>query len=690
MKIKKLRYTGIKNRSQEIAFTGTCTAIVGNNRTGKTTVRDAILLGMTGQHPDLPKTNPGIMRLAGGPMMEVEVQMENGERVRRTWMRTPKGNITAKVDGELSGVADVCPFMPGEFLVMTPKARLNYLAGLGAAGEIQERMEALGIGCDDDVSPAVAMEVAETAVIEERKEAKREVDRLKKALQEHLAIAPAMTSEKRALSVADATARLVEAKTAQRAAEDQLKALEEKIGQMRFAADQAAALCPAIAPNPKRLAELMAKDAAVRVTMPTRRSLEDETEELRSFLSDNAAEIEATQSRIAEFDPDGEVQNTITEQTIAEKRAAVHGSLRQANLYREQATGIREMADDQEAKTKTFLAREKCPTCGTSGAAWKEQYASERRLEISTLRARAQDVEQKAIREEAEARRGQEELEEDQNLLALWQEHQKDLAMVKRFKEAEQKVQNAEAKLAELPARMSGAEYEELDVLTAAEAMDGKVKALGEVPTMEQINKEERRRNDVLDILRRSKLLVGEAEDLLEGAQTAERQIETAKQWSVVKADLERRKTEAGEILAEVEERISAIGAAKLEIMELIWKPIVEVSSSIARLTFGTEGITVKSSGSDFGLEDKDGFRPFDVLSGSEQTVLTFGLGVALAARRETKIAMIDELSRLDDATRERFLGGVVTGFGGAVDQVILMDHRQEFPAGVQIVKIEN
>ena len=89
MKIKEITITGMhKVVNKTYQLNDSVTYFVGENGAGKSTILEAIQLALLGYIPGYAKTNESIMKHASGPMMSVELKLDNDISINRMWMRS--------------------------------------------------------------------------------------------------------------------------------------------------------------------------------------------------------------------------------------------------------------------------------------------------------------------------------------------------------------------------------------------------------------------------------------------------------------------------------------------------------------------------------------------------------------------------------------------------------------------------
>ena len=127
LKITKVRIMGMhKVQDKTYELNDAVTYFIGENGAGKSTILEAIQLGLLGYIPGYSKTNDGIMKHASSPVMCIELYIDDSIKVIRTWAKLGS-SVQAKVEvegyeGELKdllGNVDLPVFDFNEFKSMT-------------------------------------------------------------------------------------------------------------------------------------------------------------------------------------------------------------------------------------------------------------------------------------------------------------------------------------------------------------------------------------------------------------------------------------------------------------------------------------------------------------------------------------------------------------------------------------------
>jgi DNA repair exonuclease SbcCD ATPase subunit len=147
MRIKNIKASGIKGRTFDHQLAA-LTVICGENRAGKTTVADAVVLALAGFHPGQGKalkTNADVMSLSTAGAMTVRAEFDDGRWVSRAWKRTKTG--VSRGDEWDSGLGDDWAVPPvavdvGAYLNLSTEKRVDYVFDL-CRGEVDVQASAL-------------------------------------------------------------------------------------------------------------------------------------------------------------------------------------------------------------------------------------------------------------------------------------------------------------------------------------------------------------------------------------------------------------------------------------------------------------------------------------------------------------------------------------------------------------------
>lgn len=678
--IKTLRFSGIKGKTKAIELTAR-TFITGRNRGGKTTVRDAILLALTGTHPDLPNTNKGVMKLASGPTMMAAATFLDGTAIERTWSLTKSGSIKGDVDGTAPAF-DPFQFQPATFLAMGGKARLAYLASMASAAIIREILERR-FGDDAKVmdiydhtaggDPFAAMEAIGKFIADRRRAVKQERDRTTKALQEHLTAKPVVMEEAAALTengglqramneVANAAARVT-------AARDKLTTLITATTQRIEWQNKhhIGGADPLTVEEIEEMAELerRARDAAEHAD--ERASIKAQIAALEGKII-TGEEVDELLAFIKRYDDLGEVEVTTAPQ---------EARIREIN---EEIVGIRAELQSLERELRKVPRDAIEPTCPHCGSTIDVEEANmQRNRLISELKIQIEDSSRDL--EEAQKRLAEAEAERDEikvrNQIRLEVGRARD--QIAHNEAARDQIAALTGKAATIPL-FSPTARERLETLTRyRDKLRAEELAMANAPRMIHPEEVERAREE----LDAAKIAHDEAQARANYIQEAANRVAALETWTTRSEEIEASRTEAETQLEKIVATEETFESAKSEMLQAVWEPIIGIANRLLNATFGAGGsIEAAYDETDIGIRDAaGGFRTFETLSGSETTVLAFALGAAIATRQPLRLTILDELGRLDAITRPRFIqaiGDLTEGGSPMLDQVVIFDHDDD------------
>ena len=678
MKIKSISYSGVKKAAATTIGLSPLTIITGANRGGKTTVRDALLLALNGSHPSLPKTNQGVMGLASGPELLTRATFDDESTLERSWRVSKGGSIKSETIGTPPAIA-IEQFEPLLFLAMGGKARLAYLAAMASTdlirAIIERRLGATEWAMDiyDGSADAVgAMEAIERAIVERRKAAKQERDRLTKALQEHVSTAPVMLESDNVLvaSAEEIIAAERQSYLATIQARNEHGAIVERRAAYETALQKhAAAIRESWALAFDEIAEL--------AELERQHDRAADCAERRGVLSARIAAAEGTLLFAPEID---RLQETV--QIAGVTPVCDEDALVKIRKLREKAQDdsrlldayIKANTENIEAE-KNRVIEEVCSHCGhvidvAVAKAQREELLQSMQTEAAALNdrlSRAQDAvamntraietleKQKKIHETAAI--AMEALAADRQRREMIGDLSAELATIPAM------TQHATARLKDLAAREQQHKAAELASLRA-----------GDVPAPVTAFEVERAASALAELREQHK-----------ATHNRLAQLEIAQQRALAFTTWEQRTKAMNESLERAKAAVLAIEATetqfesgKTEMLASVWQPITAIANRIISETFGDDTLSVVHDGTDVGLRDLAGYRTFGTISGSEATVLAFAIGAAIASQGDLKLAIIDELGALDATTRRRFLASIANLVKDSVLEQVLVFHHDD------------
>ena len=158
MWIKTIAATGLKGLGFRHQM-APVTLVAGDNGAGKSALVDGIKLGLLDRHPSLPNRASGIMQLASGNLLEVELELEGAsEKITRRWTR--KGKACS------SEAWQPCSNLP-EILELVPESILDFTAFMNAKPTERQRILEAAMGEAEDATPAIREAIAQLGDLED-------------------------------------------------------------------------------------------------------------------------------------------------------------------------------------------------------------------------------------------------------------------------------------------------------------------------------------------------------------------------------------------------------------------------------------------------------------------------------------------------------------------------------------------
>jgi DNA repair exonuclease SbcCD ATPase subunit len=707
--IKSIRFENVKGQSRT-EILAPFTAITGDNTKGKTTIADALTIGLLGYHPLLGKTNGATFALASDSSMLVELATDKGNWTRQ-WKQTGKSiKATEKLPEGVTdeAVARLLPsFSPGQFIVANDKTRLamiadctGHVAGEKLTDEVVEILRSASIQLTGQPQRiafpdpfAFAAAVADYLANESKASAALE-KRFTETLQGLTAMdsadaAPVSAKAKAFDSLQAALGKLREKRAS---AETKLEAMEQRSGAADHAAEELANLGvpdgDTIKASRTELANLNREIQAVKAQASQQEGaatlLGREVEGLRR-------QVESIQRRYGQETLDVKALGTLVDELGAIPAAEVPTATlamnqRNAEVAKNTADGNLTAASNEHTRaTKAwneFAALECCPTCKASAPGWKDTVKA-------SLEARLKDTEVERVKAaEAVAKAGEEldkaeraykaarELDNKRAQLPIAEAKLTDAATMARLRmdivekdgkrqAAEEHASSAYERLARLEA--DAQEHEET-VANADKLADLQRAAQDRAP----IEDMDAAREAVAELNRQIEAAELELEQAKAGRQAlqqAEQRARDADSARTQAEDATTKKTETKRLEAAVREKMQTA-------MEDAFKPVAELA---ARFSEGVLPSPIALKDGEVGRYTSSGWVPFSVLSGAEQLVAGAAIVAALGART-SGLVVLDELSRMTAQRRHAFASNLVAALeDGTVKQVVVMDHDSRF-----------
>jgi hypothetical protein len=698
MHITQIKGQGVKGRTFDLAL-GRITAITGANRSGKTAVRDTLLLGLFGFHPDLPRTNKGTMTMANGPEIRVGLKFSDGTTIQRDWTVGKAGRISQYENGPTDLFTDLAPFVPATFLATGATARLSYMASMGDPATMRAALEN-AFGDDDKImaiydaseGPLDALKAIEEHVTERRRATKQEVTRLKAAIKEASANSVDITPETQALADAapDLRKQLADKEATLRALRTRARDLTQEREAVASAWRSAGldpledGAVPALTEKEAaRLVELNERATWFGALEGARRRLNADINEcLASFLDSESRDFLTQQV---------EAFNDLTDQAMEVSEATVKRlELNATEAARKAVTAEHEFAEAKRARDyaledrKRAEASRKCSACG-------HELTDQ---EIETLHgAKIQQAQSELERKSVVKDAAQGEDQAVQRKLTVALGARTALASARTAAIDLRREAEARAKHDQLQAELDDAFAKRLDPVEVQELadLDNRKKRRDAWSSLPLWTGDDDMRR-VLEDISLTETEVSEIRGRSAQADAAAMQVQARTSHL---ANVERMTTEheqAEQLQERSEAKVAQLNGAKTSLLEAVWRPVIGVADTVLRATFRDTTLRADVTDTDIGIVDGAGFRPFDVLSGSEQTVMAMALAIGLATRAPARIALVDEIGRLDDRAMDGFLDGIRELINtDKVDQVILLGHRfpVALPEAATVIKFE-
>lgn len=664
-------------------------AVVAPNGTGKTALKDAIQLALTGSHPDFGKTGKALMGLASGPDLRVGLTFTDGTVIARQWTLATSGAVKATATIPEAWPADDMglAFNPTAFVALNDADRVKALLGMGgkltttpATPEVEalrDTLEEKGTGASrvtvselDPFSakltdPAAFLEAAEAELIESRKAHKRDVKRLEttvKGLEDAAMGAeapPKVTAEEVAELAAEGTklAEEISRLTERRNNGERLRRRMDEIGEAGKWTDDDDADLARLTTEAARLSQFQKQNENWEASIKNRLHQCPEPEELEEAL-----EVLKT--------PLPEPPKT----PVADLQAEVRTNRRKYDVC---THGI-EQANAEISKLKEQMEMCECPTCKATG---DDLHA---RL-VETL----QPYLESAIAKRAEAQKAMQDLDSDHDrLAALIEQHEANAKVAAKHKAAQDLI-DYDAQLTEEIEALRG----EINAAKKTMQPDPNVAIPNLVELQTELAELQKRFNQVKALRDLGEVPDTQAlEQLAEHikATTAQRDANTAtaqalgvklrawNEWGAQEGHVTRTREELATANGKLETVAELITATKHAANAMA----AQIAGPLGRgLRYFTDGILPGKVQVDQNLNiyletDDRGRREFRALSGSEKAVVGFALAATLAERTPAKVAVIDEASTMDGQRKHDFLKRVAEAVAdGVLAQAIVLDH---------------
>jgi len=686
--ITKVTAQNLKGRSFSFPLQP-LTIITGPNAHGKTSIADAITVGLFGYHPNLGKTNPATMQLASADRMEIALQMLGGQESKQAWTR--KGKTIKKDGAPPEGVAPLLQsLLTGpQFLSASATQRaamIRTAAGAGAEDPVQvltQQIQASGkiAGLWGCLPKTKVTEFADW--IEDRRDAIKDeitasravIDRMTKTMQglAHL------STESQEHSVT--LEQLTEARNKEAQAQAELATFNltfERLKQERDKANRLAATPDAHPIEPT--------EAALAKMETLKQQIAAEAVIVANNDRDNREYLRLTRQRNALLDARDKTKHDLEEAmqsanlTVMDAEHFIETTpppdlqtLHAACVEAYTATQATEVAVNRWTLEANDAAKTgECTHCQSCGAA-REHWTPEIRNAAGEAHSTAQ-----LNLNEAKARLAAAALAEKtaNTANAKGQETAQTLLQANRIVELGKTLAQLNEDIEATPEptppappeEVGNTKYELENELTeyteGLEAYDLGQKLQQAQTALEQ---HEANRAPLFDAAQEAAKTREQYQVAYDAAQASRNE---AQKLGEAQKELDEAKEQADQWKA-LQELLLTLAA---DLARKSLEPILET----ARLfTDGLLPTPLGARGLELGRWDGDNFVALDVFSGSERAVAFAGISAALATGGK-RLIILDEFSQLDDDRKTLFLEHLTAAIDqGRIDQAIVLDNRR-------------
>lgn len=667
--LARIRAVNLKGRHLDVA-PSSLTLLIGENATGKTAVREAIVLALMGRHPEFGKLGKSILRLAGtGPSLSCKVELTDGRCFESTWKR--RGGSAGRNLGEqrielLDAQLDFDTFRRAK-----PTARQEILEGLlgqdDEALDSRERERARDLLAERDLN--VPLQEAEdwlSALQEDCSEralnAKHEAHIEGDALLE-LMSRPVPENAPSPEQLDEAEKRFEHATREEAQAALKLGTLNERI---RSAPERPAGQPPdraALDELDGRIENLEARDDESASIEADWQRLSVRIETLRERRGDGLA-VEHDSAALG--DPP-------TEEELREANESERDAQRKVMSLSEQLVQNEKNCQQEQDRLENLLDERRCPTCGAEG----ENLAAAVRSEIQKLND-GQAIERERLENshrEAEVAVRECQVRLDRLKMSVERSGEATRWTIDREIESLQTQidaladpREARAGLATKRTQLRASRRELRDRLERWDAWRGAAPP------------------DELE-LENARVAHREAEELHKAAREARRELQHRAD-AVAAARVDRRREERLKVEKERHDRdnkayreVSAWAKERkreraADRMAKLLQPANGILAGLGLGELAIEGTTIGIMPD--GGQPEDALRPLEVLSSSETTAVATAIQVAIASQAELRLVVVDDLNHLTSTRKATFLSNLRDAVdAGIIDQAIALDHDE-------------
>lgn len=621
--LKSISTNNIKGRSAEIKLSA-LTLITGANMSGKSTILTALRLAVLGYLPELGKRPSDTAAIAGDQSrpFSVQVTFDSGSLLFKGTPK-PKGGYTigsdshGNIDPQIAAIISTINWHG--FLEAKPSERLNVLAGLTDA-ELTELVELFPAQANSSAAELLAYSKEK---LEGYKEAMKEQNAIKKRAEQ---------SNRQIMATADMPRRPTL----------DLQALHSKAGELREAIRQLKMIAEQTVPA-ERLDVSTCASAYTAALTETQR-IGKEQNELRKVPKAQSLEYVR-----------GELEKLKQAQPAAKpypdadsKHSEALGAFKPIQARaREIAAEVSRLQSVPTSKGDEAVIL--CPCC-------KQPWDRESALKD------AQDKQKLIDSELALANKTILALQSEQNANSMWTARATKIEDLERALPLAEAWHAAQQKLEQLAGEMSNANQE-----------------LDECKTQLELAKQQENIPSAAHISGAKLELADKEQELEKVLADIQKTTNESKAWEEhesrerILKNAEETAEKATEEALRLKGLIEAVTAATQSAVQRICKPLIDAAAAITEPVCG-KGLRME--GDEIGLYsyDVDRIIPFDLLSGTEQKLVSAALQMVLGSGG---IICLDEMSDLDREHRPRLVNELESAvLSGRLQQVIVIDHE--------------
>ncbi len=718
MKLSSVSYTNFKGASASHKL-APLNLITGPNARGKTRIIQAIEVALCGFLPTLPRTNQGLWTLSSGERMDVDVEIDKGWSLARSWLRDKKGTIRA--DSSLSCSDPVLQFpsvliAADEYFALSDHERVKFVFGLvkmpdskEIVGEILNRMgdgthegnmqfheELMILAGKLEIIFQASAEIGQTIqqaldlVVEQLKQKKSTVDAQIKN----------MTGTVRGLTELaqeppkDVTKELEQARAAlEQLVKEQAQLETELAGAARTAkarAELGLEIGAIKEPEPAQIAAIngeitkLRQETGENVPRPQMKVFRDHT--ANCILAEVDAGTAATAATIKVND----AKQDLTERTrlTAELNAAQQSALGLAELEDEYARMNEEIKVREKASRIVFAdvccLERVVKILGACRTMFADTEAAQIQRMLELNKPITFDV--RALTEKVCAKRDAAKVVQTLTGQLAKLGTDADLKKAqKALKDAEKSLLSASAALKKSEDALALAEKTEQELAQKQAQLKERTEFLAGLMEGPNKVKDLRRQLDELGPVGRyedqdaadmadtaSKFKIKNVREEIAELEGKNRQFVAHKSEALTKQKAVQARTKLEAELAATKCAISLVEQKQASMVETAFVKILEVANKV---TAGILKAPLCYQDGEIGMLQGKQFVSHRTFSGTEQCLAYAAMAVSLAVQSPIKLCLLDELGRLDDQNKSKLVGRLQSLLAdGTLDQVVLID----------------